>query len=446
MARTYSSTPVLSKIKLGENTYYLKDADARAILDAINANVYESLKLDLGTVADGGDNLVTAANIKTYVDQIAELGFEVKKVAASVVETADATKYETYHNMIVLVEDATAIDACIEYIITRDGEAGSYTYAWERIGTTQTDLDDYLTAITYNAQTHVLSETKGGQTNPVHTFGNLADANTASTDYTPAGTITVNLTQTTTTATIDYDDYTPEGSISSVTVIDTVGTAASKAADTFTAGSFTQGTDSFTTNVPTSLDLTKFDGGSKAKDTFTAGSLPSKAKDTFTAGSLPSLGAATTATFTTEGVTVALDSTDTECLVFTDASTATAVTAQGAFDQGSLPSFTEGAFDAGALPSFTEGTYTPASLATGFYTKGTAAAYTQGTDSFTAPTFEEGAFTPNVVPTTKPVTPTFTGTKAENVIAKTVTYDKATSAGATFAGTQATITVIPDAE
>ena len=87
------------------------------------------------------------------------------------------------------------------------------------------------------------------------------------------------------------------------------------------------------------------------------GSLPSKEADTFDAGSLPSLGAATTGSFATAGVTATYDSSD-ELLSLADASTSSAVTAQGTFSAGSLPSFTEGAFSAGTLPSFTSGTVT----------------------------------------------------------------------------------------
>ena len=43
MANNYANIPVLSKVKIGEQTYFLKDADARAILDsyknAVNYNV-----------------------------------------------------------------------------------------------------------------------------------------------------------------------------------------------------------------------------------------------------------------------------------------------------------------------------------------------------------------------------------------------------------------------
>ena len=60
MAFTYTNAPVLSKVKIGEQYYYLKDADVRAILNAINANVYEKLKLDLGAGKTDIDNLIVS--------------------------------------------------------------------------------------------------------------------------------------------------------------------------------------------------------------------------------------------------------------------------------------------------------------------------------------------------------------------------------------------------
>ena len=56
---------------------------------------------------------------------------------------------------------------------------------------------------------------------------------------------------------------------------------------TFTAAVY--GTDTFNGGTPTTLDLTKFDGGSKAADTFTQGTLPSKSADTFSAGTVTTL-------------------------------------------------------------------------------------------------------------------------------------------------------------
>ena len=370
MARTYSNTPVMSKIKLpGGSTYYLKDADARSILDAISADVYESLKLALGTVDAGGNNLVTAANIKDYVDRIAEIGFDV--VVLNELPTADAESYEEYHNNIVLIADATSeTGAYIEYVILRKGTTGSYTYEWEKIGTTQADLSDYLTDVSYDNATHTLKQTHGvgGTAETVHTFGDMADVDTASTSYQPAG------------------------NISSVTVINTLGTQASKAADTFTAGTLpSKEADTFSAGtLPT-----------KAADTFDAGVLPSFTEGTFNQGALPSLTAQTTATFAKVGIVAQIDGEDAEMLVFTNATTDYAVTDRGSFDAGTLPSKAADTFTAGSLPTYTEGAFT----------QGTLPSFTEGAfDAGALPTFVEGTFTPNVLPTTKTVTPTFTGT------------------------------------
>ena len=50
----------------------------------------------------------------------------------------------------------------------------------------------------------------------------------------------------------------------------------------------------------------------------------------------PTMGEATKAAFASEGVTAAIDADDAECLTFTKAATAQAVTAQGAFDAGKV--------------------------------------------------------------------------------------------------------------
>ena len=130
MAFTYTNAPVLSKVKIGENYYYLKDADVRAILEAINANVYEKLKLDLGAIkdVDKQNGLAVVSDIKAYVDEMKEIAFDVVKVDAEVVASADAAKYEQYRNSIVLVENQeAAAGSCIEYVIIKDGEA---SYKW----------------------------------------------------------------------------------------------------------------------------------------------------------------------------------------------------------------------------------------------------------------------------------------------------------------------------
>ena len=73
MAQTYTNNDnVLSKVRFGNTTYYLKDAAVRAILDNFgNA----TLKDVASTIADGGTGLVTADLVYDYVDrQIGDIG------------------------------------------------------------------------------------------------------------------------------------------------------------------------------------------------------------------------------------------------------------------------------------------------------------------------------------------------------------------------------------
>jgi hypothetical protein len=72
MAQTYTHTPNLSKVKLGNTTYYLKDADVRAILDTFGNATLENVAL---SIADGGTGLVTSDQVYDFVNrQIGAVG------------------------------------------------------------------------------------------------------------------------------------------------------------------------------------------------------------------------------------------------------------------------------------------------------------------------------------------------------------------------------------
>lgn len=87
-------------------------------------------------------DLNTPAQWKAYIDRIAELGFEI--VVLTTLPPEDAASYETYHNNIVLITDNTSVTgSSVEYVIVRSGTSGSYTYKWEKIGTTTADLTAY---------------------------------------------------------------------------------------------------------------------------------------------------------------------------------------------------------------------------------------------------------------------------------------------------------------
>lgn len=185
-------------------------------------------------------------------------------------------------------------------------------------------------------------------------------------------------------------------------------------APSFTEGAFTQGT------LPSYTEGTFSQGTlpSKAADSFDAGSLPTKAADTFTQGTLPSLGNASTSSFATEGEVSEYDE-DEETLTFSDATTSSAVTAQGTFDAGSLPTFSEGAFTQGTLPTFEEGAFSAGTL----------------------PSKEADTFSAGTLPTKE--ADTFNaGSAATPTTGKAITaVGTGTAAAQTFSGTEATITV-----
>lgn len=462
MAYTFSDATAskLAKVRLGGKDYNLKDEAAREIIAKLNPAIVENT---IGEITAGGTNLVNSGTLDTaFADFDTRVTANTKAIDALkeavagglVIEVVEELPTPTAQLMgkLYLVKHAHAapatpsgVDTYDEWLVVRSGAAEPYTYTWEKIGNTDIDLSVCVSNISYDAATHKLSQTKGkNNTTPVHTFGKFADADkgTANTSVfltAVAGKVTPNLTFNVTTG-----DGTPvtggslgsqesagfipvPQAINSITTIDPdkLGTPASKAKDSFTA------------NRPTAIDTTKFNGGTAASiedGFFSAGSLPSKAADQFTANTpalvdvtkfVPGSKAADTFTkasiatkptksFTTNGI---VGSVEGETLVFTNASTATAVTdvtinggsftegkftapslGTGFFTPGTAASFTEGAFTKGTLPSINTAKFhggTAASLGTGFYTAGTAASFTEGT------------FTPNTVPSVKVTNPSF---------------------------------------
>lgn len=453
MAYTFSDATAskLAKVRLGGKDYNLKDEAAREIIAKLNPAIVENT---IGGITAGGTNLVNSGTLNESLgllqqgidknkNAIDELGSIVAGgLVLEVVDTLPTASDKQAGKIYLVPHTHGTQDIYDEYIVVRSGTAAPYTYTWEKIGNTDIDLSSYVSDVSYASGT--LSQTKGGNKSTVHTFGKFADADkgTANTSVfltAVSGKVTPNLTFNVTTG-----DGTPVtgGSLGSqesagfipvpqainpITTIDPdkLGTPASKAKDSFTA------------NRPTAIDTTKFNGGTAASiedGFFSAGSLPSKAADQFTTNTparvdvtkfVPGSKAADTFTkasiatkpttsFTTNGI---VGSVEGETLVFTNASTAKAVTdvtinggsftegkftppslGTGFFTAGTAASFTEGAFTKGTLPSINTAKFhggTAASLGTGFYTAGTAASFTEGT------------FTPNTVPSVKVTNPSF---------------------------------------
>lgn len=363
---------------------------------------------------------------------------------------------------IFLVADTHATqDNYDEYIIVRTGEEDSYNYAWEKIGNTDIDLSDYISDIKVENKVLKVQKGKGEYTN-VYTFGDFASANSAegkvttvdsaSFAYTPSGSINVTLKDSTTAtniestgsftpsgsisgsaisggsidvtlkdatdtseATVSKGAYTPEGTISAPTITITPSSELVNVVSVNgTLPSFTSG--AFTANVPTKIDTTKFSGGS-----MTNGSV------TFPTLTGASVATKPTETFAKQGLIASVGSgDDAETLILTDATTSSAIT-DVTINGGSLNG---GSYVAPVL--------TPASLADGFYTEGTAA-------SKAADTFNAGklpTLAPQSVMTSASATataPTFTGSEVADLKVTGVTYKKQVVDTKTFTGTEATL-------
>lgn len=265
-------------------------------------------------------------------------------------------------------------------------------------------------------------------------LGTLAYKDNASTQYKPKGSVTTTLSQTNTAATLTKGDYTPAGTnaASSVTLS---GGATSKLVTTTIKG---------------------VAGTTTLHDTPTLNTTNIGSASGWDAGSLPSLGAPITDSFGTSltaGTAVSVDidgikcsvpttGDDLETLVFTSASKTTlhdtptlnkknAVTAQGTFSKGTLPSLTITSTVVGN--ELVAGTPTVVATAnTSTTTVATGAVSNTGAGATVATSLHTGGTA---------AAQTFTGTKAENILVTDVKYDKATSASSTFNGVQETITV-----
>lgn len=216
-------------------------------------------------------------------------------------------------------------------------------------------------------------------TGTIQAIGFTGTTATITVSGTPQGSVTISAA----TAT-SGTNYTPQGTnaASSVTITPSTTTVYSmNSTGSVTAGtsaSFTQGTDSFTANVPTKIDTSKFNGGSYSHSGFSGGTSAALAMQV-----------------------------NNEVLSFT--------------------------FTPNSLASYGTDSFTAASLASGFYTAGSAASFTQGTDSFTA-----NSPTKVTLPSRASAT-VWTGYTSAQAAAQTFT-GVATKISATFSGSTSTAT------
>ena len=494
-------------------------------LEALGAAAWKAVAANIS-----GEGLVDASVVKAYVDsQVGQIhNFDVVIDAAgtsagpSVAASAD-TMYKIY----LVPSDDAAAGGYIEYITIRSGAEGAYTYAWEAIGNTKVSLTGYVptsttiatialdhnitvaelkTALGLGAMAYADKASGSGTVQTIDSItmkevtvaGNAAvtskaaDATLTKADYTPSGTITSDAIKGgTVTVTLGDSATKTEADLSTITYTP-AGTIAAKEGGSFSAlktatlgevetgGVQIEGTVSAPAISLTAADktfVTGLTGGKKAS--FTEGAFTPAAfqKGFYTAGAAatwtgkeyiaPTMGEATKAAFASEGVTAAIDPEDAECLTFTNAATAQAVTAQGTFNAGKVDfgTFNGGSatvidttkFSGGAKAKDTFVANELQSVATDTVSEVSAAAlanapvftgksYSVSTTTDTA--LKDVAFTAtnsativNKVEYVKPevksavlegeaATSTFNGTKVEKALVTGVSYDKADATAA----------------
>ena len=399
MANIYSNTPVLSKVKIGSEIYWLKDADVRALLDTYKGAV----KYDVDTTfAADSENLATSKAIAAYISgEIAGL-----TGAMHFIGVKDELPAEGAAGDIVIVGTTEYVHDGSKWV--EIGDEGVYAtksgvekdYVKKTVTIANIDLQDNITADELKAALEL--KALAYKDNASATLTDYATGINGAA-YTPAGSVAVTLNHTSTTMSA-AGTFTPAGTVAgNVTAAGSVSIARDDTNGTAVSGTVSAPA---VTVTPTTAQVQHIDS---------VGSLPSYTAAQYVAPSV----AETSAQFASEGLVAAMDSEDTEMLVFSAAGKANALTATG-FNAGS---YTAAEFNAGELP-----------------TLGAAQTVVTGIEKAeaTAPTFTGDKFGATFTGSQVAIAADFTGT--EGNVSVSGNYDKAGVESAAFTGTEATIT------
>lgn len=366
--------PVISKLTIGEKTYYLKDAEARELL----AKLGTAAKKDVAAgVSADEQGLVTGAQVQAAIADISG-SMHFRGVVTSFDDITDPAAGDV---IIIGVK---------EYVYGGEpatwhelGDESIYALKTVTIGTqnlsANINLDTLATDMGLGklAKKDSATGTVAGQTiSGVKATGNVT------------GSIAVALNQTATAATLAKNAYTPAGTIAAdVTATGKVSIAKDAENGVQISGSV---------SAPT---VTVTPATDSIKKVTSVGTLPTKAADIFTANGDDTFTAGSKAAWSAN-----VDETsETLSFSFTANDLPT-------FKQGAKASYTEGTFDAGTLPELAaEGT----AVVTGI-TSATA----------TAPVFTGDKFAATFTGDKNTVNAAFTGTEVQ--VVSGVTYDKAT--------------------
>lgn len=366
--------PVISKLTIGDKTYYLKDAEARELLATLGTAAKKDVAAGVGADEQG---LVTGAQVQAAIAGISG-SMHFRGVFASTAAVTDPAAGDV---IIVGVK---------EYVYGGDpadwhelGDETLYALKTITIGTQNLSANINLDTLAADmglgklAKKDSATGTVAGQTiTGVKATGNVT------------GSVAVALNQTATAATLAKSAYSPAGTIAAdVTATGKVSIAKDAENGVQISGSV---------SAPT---VTVTPATDSIKKVTSVGTLPTKAADIFTANGDDTFTAGSKAAWSAN-----VDETsETLSFSFTANDLPT-------FKQGAKASYTEGTFDAGTLPELAaEGT----AVVTGI-TSATA----------TAPVFTGDKFAATFTGDKNTVNAAFTGTEVQ--VVSGVTYDKAT--------------------
>lgn len=368
------NVPVISKLTIGDQTYYLKDAEARELLALLGTAAKKDVAAGVSADEQG---LVTGAQVQAAIASISG-SMHFRGVVTSFDDITDPAAGDV---IIIGVK---------EYVYGGDpaawhelGDESIYALKTVTIGTQNLSANINLDTLAADmglgklAKKDSATGTVAGQT----ISGLKAKGNTA-------GSIAVELTQTSTAATLTKSDYTPSGDVAgSVTAAGTVSIAKDAENGTQISGSV---------SAPT---VTVTPATDSIKKVTSVGTLPTKAADSFTPNGDDTFTAGSQAAWSAN----VDEASETLSFSFTANTLPT-------FTQGAKASYTEGTFDAGTLPELAA---TGTTVVTGI-TKAEAS----------APTFTGDKFAASFTGTSADITATFTGDKTS--VVSGVNYDKAT--------------------
>lgn len=412
----FKNAPVLSKLKVGEVAYYLKDAEARTKLNEEISKLKSAAYSEASNVVGKDEKLVSGSAVMDYVTKA--LGDTTKAVIFRGISTTDpaggtvtiegevivakAGDFVLYGTKEFIYDGKNWVELGDEGIYLTKAEAAN-TYVAKTFTIAGIDLQDNITA--EEIKTALGLQNLAYKSEASTTVNDYVNGITGA-DYTPTGDINVALTQTSTEITSTGNVKATGNITGSVTAKGNINLSRADGEGGFqVTGTVAAPTVTVTPNTSNVISRVA-----------TEGSLPTKEADKYVAPTF----VPKTATFATAGLVAEMDGSDTEMLVFSAAGTNTAI-ASAEFNGGS---FTEGAFNQGAMPTF-EST----SVVTGI----------QSVEA-TAPAFTGDKIQAGFTGTSSEITANFEGDSV--AVSVSGNYDKATidAEKTNFTGAKTTIT------